>query len=775
MRTLASTPWITAFKVVALGLGLAIGTLLMTRVARDMSVDTCFPDHDRIFQLWTEVERGDAGPERNASIAVREADEIADRLADQIESHATVGEWGYYSEVEINDSAGPVKSEMVFNYVAGDFFGTFGVELMAGGPAPRDGRTTLWLSEKAAMELFASTDVVGRELHIFQLNMYAAQCVVGGVFKNIPEESTLASVEVLCDAQSTEPISRGRTYVKLKDEIGADEFAAALGRLKPEITPAPLRDTFMADDGVKLMVWIMGVLAMLVVTVTVLNYILLVIASLPARSRVIGVQKCFGESGAGVAAMFAGETGLLMLGASVVAAAFCYVVMQNDELHHYLTSYMSWSRLWVPLVMIAVVFAASAAVPAVMMARLPVAHVFRHFRHKRRAWKTVLLGLELAATAFALALTLTVMTQYKYVTTSYKGFTDENLAYVCFRSLQGGTTMSEMEADQMLIKSLPYVEGVVSTAFYPGIHMSMLTVERPDGRGSFNSKKGHSAVGLFDLLDMHVVAGSLSDVKSTNVFGCFGVGDGVPVDVAVSRSFAGRMGWHEEDAIGQNFMYKYTMAGDEYEEHYKVVAVYDDICTGNYFEEQLPSWLELSADLTGGFWLVKLAAPFDENFARLRNDLPAKSPGREVDVWDYGMMLRADYGEVNTFRFLAMVSVVMIMLIAAMGLLAYLRDEVALRTKEIAIRKISGASAADIVEMLTRSVMLTAVPAIVAGTVGAWLVGRGWLTLFAMTADGIVWLQCLGALLLAVAVGAIAAALTLRTALDNPVNSLRSE
>lgn len=56
LQTLAAQPWLTAFKVLALGVGLAIGSFLLMRVEHDHSIDRCFPDYGRIYQLWTVID-----------------------------------------------------------------------------------------------------------------------------------------------------------------------------------------------------------------------------------------------------------------------------------------------------------------------------------------------------------------------------------------------------------------------------------------------------------------------------------------------------------------------------------------------------------------------------------------------------------------------------------------------------------------------------------------------------------------------------------------------
>ena len=45
-------------KVVSLGLGLSMSILLFARVAFEQSYDTCFPDTDRLYQVWSQFTAG---------------------------------------------------------------------------------------------------------------------------------------------------------------------------------------------------------------------------------------------------------------------------------------------------------------------------------------------------------------------------------------------------------------------------------------------------------------------------------------------------------------------------------------------------------------------------------------------------------------------------------------------------------------------------------------------------------------------------------------------
>ena len=57
-----------------------------------------------------------------------------------------------------------------------------------------------------------------------------------------------------------------------------------------------------------------------------------------------------------------------------------------------------------------------------------------------------------------------------------------------------------------------------------------------------------------------------------------------------------------------------------------------------------------------------------------------------------------------------MTGAIILLFISMIGLFGYMRDEMHRRSREIAIRKVNGASTAEVIEMICRSVMTVAIP-----------------------------------------------------------------
>ena len=66
-----------------------------------------------------------------------------------------------------------------------------------------------------------------------------------------------------------------------------------------------------------------------------------------------------------------------------------------------------------------------------------------------------------------------------------------------------------------------------------------------------------------------------------------------------------------------------------------------------------------------------------------------------------------------------------------MGLIGYTADEVRRRSKEIAIRKVNGAEASSILELLSKDILVVALPAVILGSLASWYINGVWMEQFA--------------------------------------------
>ena len=110
-----------------------------------------------------------------------------------------------------------------------------------------------------------------------------------------------------------------------------------------------------------------------------------------------------------------------------------------------------------------------------------------------------------------------------------------------------------------------------------------------------------------------------------------------------------------------------------------------------------------------------------------------------------------------------------------MGLLGYTTDEVQRRSKEIAIRKVNGAEALDILRLLGNDVLWVAIPAVIIGIALSGYVNNLWINAFtAQVSMSVTAYLGIGLAVLAVIISCVLIK-AWRIANENPVKSIKSE
>lgn len=172
---------------------------------------------------------------------------------------------------------------------------------------------------------------------------------------------------------------------------------------------------------------------------------------------------------------------------------------------------------------------------------------------------------------------------------------------------------------------------------------------------------------------------------------------------------------------------------------------------------------------------VAFAALTPSALQKAESVLSAIAPDKDIQLYSYADEFLTDYDDTRKFRDAVLIGGVVTLAIVFIGLVGYTMDEVNRRSKEMAIRKINGASIKDIMRLFLGDVLRMALPAVVIGCLVAYIVLREWLQQYAeKVALGWYYFAAGGAAVLLVVLG-VAAYNVYDAATENPVRSLKSE
>ncbi|ADV44151.1 ABC transporter permease [Bacteroides helcogenes] len=758
-------------KTVSLTLGLFIGILLFACVAFQLSYNSYFHHPEQLYLTYVRNVQNGVPSEEFPYVYGPFAEALRENFPKQVED-ATVlrdmDDWNFYN--------GNVRLPGHVIYADTHLFSTLGIRVLAGKVEDMQAADAVFVSRSYADKLRGNEDlstVVGRQLLLDRKTTY----IIRGVFSDQPENTDIPFDIVVSMTElwnnkragwgfdvSYNVIARFRNF--------AQDVAVAEARL-PELMKKyipnfnekennywafafhPLTDVHTQNPTIRTMILVMSVLAIAILLIAAFNYILISVSSLARRAKEVGVHKCNGAANSTIFGMFLAETAVIVLLSVALSGLLMYLFRDfvEDMVAARLTSLFSVQMLWGPALVILFVFLLAGVLPAGMFSSVPVTQVFRRYIERNASWKRPLLFVQFMGVSFICCFLLVVFHQYRSVMNRPLGY-DPLRVVICWANV-GGSYENRMS----LFGSLPMVEDYTCASQLICGGYSGDTFDTDEGR-AVNVRLDWVTRNFIPMMKIELAEG-----RNFNPANRTPTSMTDSNEMIVNETFIRNAGF-AGSAVGRTVKW--------YGESFTIVGVMKDYPVHSAYEEQAPVVLLFKEDW-GSTHYIRLKEPFEKNLLALNRKMQDMFPSDLVEFTSLQKTLDGQYTDVRRFRNAVLLSSASIFLIALMGLLGYVNDEVRRRSKEIAIRKVNGAEAASIIRLLTRDIVWIALPALTLGAVFASVFGRRWLDSFAQRAQTSAAAFVAVVALLLVIIAACIVWRTRKIACENPVKSIRSE
>ena len=775
-------------KILCLSIGLAVGFLLVAKIYFEQSYDSFFPDIDRIYRITeSTVQNGEykehqytpggSAPELQRHIPQIEKATRFTTLTNgdpvlKLEDGRKIG----VADVTLADTC--CFDVLKTPILEGDSHEVLAVEDLV--MIPRS------LAEKIG------GDVIGQRFSVVDWGD-TYKMTVGGVYEDYPLNSTRKNAVYLsmptigkfmwegsCDnligndryssyallAEGADPEEVSALMVKhLKTVIDEEAFTIYDFRMWVR----PMAGAYSSQDGVKTMSWMLGILAVVMLMCAGLNYLLIVIGQLSARGKEMAIRKCFGTDRKSIFLMVMGESLFFMLvslGLAVILA-FCFSDLCRDLLGYSPKELFSTGKVWIAEGLVCVgLLVFTGIIPSVIYSRTPVAQAFRPATHGRKVWKLILLDVQFMASGMVMCLLVLVGRQYCMIGNLDIGLDYENVAMFYRYPMSDEKTRTVMDE----LKKLPFVEGVASADVHPTDWASGNNIWT-EGREADEVNVADmewSNPELFDVMGMPLVQGRGFGANADSTV------NEVIVEERMVEVFQKNFGEEDEDIIGKTFYITGHADGGMLN---TIVGVVGNLRRGGFESENADKRVAVffpSSKVRGNVF-IRFTDLTPENLTAAQKVLDSINDGDEIYITPYRMKIEAKRSGIRKFGMSVMVVGIAIILIALIGLIGYVADEVNRRAKEIAIRKVNGTDAWKIVRLFCLDVLKVALPSLLAGGVLAMVVGQRWLSQFTdrVSLSPLSMMACLAVLLILIM--GVVAVNTLRVARSNPIDHLRSE
>lgn len=769
-------------KILSLGTGLAVGLVLLSKVSFEQNYDDFYPDNERIYRIETKVVRNDEPKEYGQVSGAIAPGMKAEVPGVETATRSTGLAGGTFYTQEKNRYKG--------YFILADecFFDLFPRPMIAGNAKETLSRSMHALISHSLAKKMGG-DVVGK---IIELEAYPGiEITIGGVFEDIPENSyerydavvSLVSIGQFYWDGSNNWVGNDRYqgYVKLQPGVTPESLAPAIRQMQEKNQPmeeiikagvdmtyvlAPLNTLHSSSKEVKNIILILSIIAFALLLTTMLNYLLIVITALMHRAKEVAVNKCYGASGLNIVRLISSETLLHFLLALMLAALLLFFFRSTIEeiLGASLTALFSQKALLLLAGVFTVIFIFSVIIPVNILQHIPLATIFRNNKRFKQSWKLALLFVQFGAATFLFTLTGAVSKQYNSMINDNPGYDYQHIAYVYL----SGVDSVRKQTLETELRQLTQVETTSFTSTVPLYGMSGNNVLIPgDDRELFNIAEMYYADEHFlPLMNIPVIAGrNFSEDDDTR-------------SALVSESFRKRMktllDW--DDVVGKDVIIT------EHEELSRIVGIFPDIRISSFgYQDTRPAVLHFAAHRADilhsmqNYLLVKLKNIDRESLGAINQSISRILPEREISFIPYTESIIKMYEKERLFRNTILIGALITLIISLIGLIGYINNEISYRTAEIAIRKINGATLTDILKLFARNIFYIALPAVVTGCIATRFVSAKWMENFSEQWRFAFWeyLVCALALLILIEVAVIINCI--KTANQNPVDSLKKE
>jgi len=747
------------FNIGGLAVGIAAFILLGLYVRFETSFEHWLPGYQDIYLVKTE--------NQNAGSTKSNYTPIAFWSAVQADLPGTVG-------TRITTGAGTVIRDGVgsredIGFVDRDFPKVFQLPVLQGSLAGVfDDPSNIVLTEQISLKHFGTSNSVGREMTVIY-DGKPRNYRVAAVLRNFPENTDLkigmyARLLISEDKSSDDYAVKHqwnalnpRTYVRFTSTAASESFARQLPALvsrharaetpdDPDIalkmTLHPIAGVHAETTGNRLTVATLGAVGLLTLLIAMVNYVNLSTALSGLRAGEVAVRKVFGANRMMLIRQFVGEAVVTTALAGVIGLVLAEVALPLVNAVTGLNLsivYIGYDSILVPLVVLILLVGIVAGIyPAIVLARLPSAAVLASARSpgggRAGAYVREALIVFQFATAVAFTVgTMVMLAQARHLRNAEVGFERQGLLLV---SSLGDDSLSDGQRNRMLRRfaELPGVTGVTVANSQPGggAFTMETNVAIPGVRGAGPSLRFFETTpSFFKVMQAKLLAGRVFDAArpgdvNANLLPENAGGNGqLPYVIVINRAALNALHIASpQAAIGRTF------AGPNNPPR-TIIGVVEDMRFESPRSPVPPTMYDFVPSNPFGAIAILRFSGDAGTLARAaqrawQSEIPSVPFEGKTAVESLERHYRSDDRTARLFGIGTAVAIVL----SSFGLLGLASFNTARRNKEIGIRKVLGATSADIVKLLVRQFLRPVLLANLLGWPLAFLAMRIWLARF---------------------------------------------
>ncbi|PHN01956.1 ABC transporter permease [Flavilitoribacter nigricans] len=783
-RNLKKYKFFSSLNIGGLAIGMAVAILITSYIQNELQVNQWVPDGSNIYRAYRYFAGSSSDGQANSPGIL--ATEL-NRQFPAIEQATTLGEESDQLLTAADKSI--YLDEVAF--VDSNFLNVFALPFLHGNRQDAfQHPESAVISETTARRFFGQTDVIGKTLVLNdEVNLN-----ITGVYPELSGKTHLDyDIFIRSTSQQMSWLAyRYETYVKtvpntqlagLEEQVTEhlkpillQEFQRANFEITANDLPLwklqPLHDIHLYSRNMGAIrpargnihyLYIFGFIGLLVLIMAAINYINLSTARAGNRAQEIGVRKVNGALKQQLVAQFLTESVFQSILAALIAFPLARLVLPlfNEVSGRELTlAGAQLTGILLPFLGISLLVGLLAGIyPALVLSGFQPTQVFKagqNVRMGHQVLRKALVVVQFSGVVILIILTTVMYRQVRFMLNQDLGFGAEEVVVV---PMNYSGSWREVMAKKELWEKQPGITSVSTASTFPGDSPVDYTIEIEGLDDRYRAPEMIFADADYaEVLDLQLVDGRFfSNTISNDTLTAFVVNQAfvreyeLETPVGTRLRFPWREGWGEIVGVVKDYHYQGL------DNRIEPVALFGGPISRGQFaiRFQPDQWSEVLSFLRSEWPTIEPAHPFRYN---LLNEHFA-----------------TQYAEYNQMGSTFLYSAGLTILVAVLGLIGLASFTAQQRTKEIGIRKVLGASVPELMSMLMRQfVAMSLIAGLVSIPLAFWLT-QSWLEDFAYRVDLNIWHFVIG-ILLAVTITILTVSLqSLRAAMVNPLESLRSE
>lgn len=783
-------------NIFGLALGMACCLMIFMYITYERSYDNYHTKGDRIYRVihgWKENHNIENSTE---SYWVWGNAPIAQALHNNFPEIEKVVQFSGRSDLLLAHGENSFQEEGVF-FMDSTAFEVFSWKLLKGDPktalaAPY----SIVLTESTARKYFGNEDPLGKSLKGSESagRSNAGEYLVTGVMEDVPPNSHFRfnallslstfrkSVPEVFDAWGYVDFY---TYFLAKDHFDRASFEAKIPDFlkrqnkdpenKYHIVIEPLKEMYLGtvcqrqpgETGSISNLYIFSIIGLFVLVIAIINFMNLSTARSMERSKEVGIRKSIGAEQKSLITQFLSESFIIVFLSVLLALAIVTLALPAMEMITQKTmeiqSFLTFPNI-VLLISAALLIALIAgSYPAFVLSSFNPVTVLKGMSKSSRASVNLRKALVVFQFSLSIALiagTMIVISQMNHILNKDLGFDKEQMLILDYNYDEKVNQMREtlktvMESNANILSAA--FSRSVPGSYFPNAYTEIISPEgEMKGMAQPVFQVGMDFVNHYEL---KLAAGrSYSREHPSDTIG------GLVINEATARQFGYA---NPADIVGK----KYKQWGREGE----IIGVIKDFNFISLHRNIEPMTLPLEPYACRYMSLKIRSADIPATIEEVRKTWMQLVPHRPFLYSflneDFNKQYQKDFNFKSLFSIFSSLAV----FIACLGLLGLATYTTEIRTKEIGIRKVLGASVSSIVTLLSKDFLVLVIIAMTIATPIAWYSMNQWLEGFAYRVDIPFWIFLLAGLFAIIAAVVIISFQTIKTAIANPVNSLKSE